>query len=190
MATGRKFCRFPGISSKGELLVTGALPVSEVPEGGLCLSAFLVLYENKSPSKILMGIVNPAAPWDHIGAISGPIIERSHDKWMLPSSHLQIHESPTEAAGRILKEQLGVDETAISLSKPEVFSDVYDSWTGSKGHWDMGFVFKGNVSDPSALKMAENKNWKKLDFVDLASIPKYQFARAHNDVLSYAGILR
>lgn len=190
MVTDRKFCRFPNFSKKDNLLVSGTLPVSEIPEGGLCLSAFLALYESKSPSKILMGIVNPSAPWDQIGAISGAIIERSKDKWMLPSSHLLVHESPTEAAGRILKEQLGVDQTAVSLSKPEVFSDVYDSWTGAKGHWDMGFVFKGEVSNSRVLKGAENKNWKKLDFLDLATIPKDQFARAHNDVLSYAGILR
>jgi hypothetical protein len=52
---------------------------------------------------VLMGRVNPEYPaWEHIGALNKVRLERYSDKWMLPSSHLVLYESPRQAAERIL----------------------------------------------------------------------------------------
>jgi hypothetical protein len=76
--------------------------MSDIPEGGACLSTFLILW-NSSKNMVLMGRVNPEYPaWEHIGALNKVRLERYSDKWMLPSSHLVLYESPRQAAERIL----------------------------------------------------------------------------------------
>ncbi|MGP8068715.1 MAG: hypothetical protein ACLP5V_02360 [Candidatus Bathyarchaeia archaeon] len=50
-------------------------------------------------------------------------------------------ESPQDAAVRILREQLGVEEQ--HLEAPQVFSEVY----GALNHWDLEFVFLGERND-------------------------------------------
>ena len=61
MVTDRRFCRF----NKQEETRLFGMP--EVPEGGLCLSAFLVITDEQNSNSVLMGHLNPQAPWDHIG---------------------------------------------------------------------------------------------------------------------------
>ena len=108
MATDRLFCRF----NRGRSTTTGKFdetPVTlrEIPLGGLCLSAFLVLRDEHD--RFLMGKIDPDAPWDHLGALDRRRIEEHRKGWMLPSSHLIVHESPKDAAMRIAKEQLELD---------------------------------------------------------------------------------
>jgi len=100
MATERKFSRFNPVAR--------AMTTHEIPESGFCLSAFLVIGESGHPENILMGHLDPAAPWDHVGALDPERAEANSKGWMLPSSHLMIGESPQAAAERILKEQLGL----------------------------------------------------------------------------------
>src|SRR2546426_302449 len=127
MATERRFSRF-ATSDR-------SLQTREIPEGGICLSAFLVISQTGHPERVLMGHLNPNGPWDHIGALDAERAEMNSKGWMLPSSHLMLGESPQGAAERILKEQLGLPSQA--LTGPHVFSEVY----GAKNHWDLEFVF-------------------------------------------------
>src|SRR3989442_4075768 len=53
--------------------------------------------------RVLMGHMNPKAPWDHIGALDPSRVEAHSRGWMLPSSHLIFLESPDEAARRIAR---------------------------------------------------------------------------------------
>src|SRR5437870_11881426 len=115
MATERKFSRF-ATSDR-------SLQTREIPEGGICLSAFLVISEPGHPERILMGHLNPSGSWDHIGALDAERAEMNSKGWMLPSSHLMLGESPHGAAELILNEQIGVP--AQSLTGPDVFADVY-----------------------------------------------------------------
>src|SRR5205807_2273589 len=78
--------------------------------------------ETGHPENILMGHLDPSAPWDHVGALDPERAEANSKGWMLPSSHLMIGESPQAAAERILKEQLGLP--ASPLKGPFVFSEV------------------------------------------------------------------
>src|SRR2546427_10403315 len=129
MATERLFLR---VSSK-----QGPLRLSEIPEGGFCLSAFLVISNSRNPKEVLLGRLNPEAPWDNIGALDPPRVELNKNGWLLPASHLIVGESPQEAAKRILREQLELSEQ--KLEEPMVFSEVY----GEHSHWHLEFVFLG-----------------------------------------------
>jgi len=168
MATERLFLR---VSSK-----PGPLRLSEIPEGGFCLSAFLVISNSRNPKEVLLGHLNPDAPWDHIGALDPPRVEMNKNGWLLPACHLIVGESPQEAAKRILKEQLELSEQ--KLEEPMVFSEVY----GEHSHWDLEFVFLGKRES-----VKKTPAWRELRFVDTSKLRKEDFARLHEDILTSAG---
>ncbi len=98
MATERRFAAF---SKK-------AVPprMRRMPEGGMCISAFVIISKRSEPRSVLMGKIDKNANWDHIGALDPKRVERLRMGWMLPSSHLMLYETPEGAARRILREQL------------------------------------------------------------------------------------
>jgi len=106
MVTERRFAQF----------LRGIAPprMGEIPEGGLCLSVFLVISRRRDPNYVLMGRLSSDAPWDHIGALDSERVERHRKGWMLPSSHLVLGEGPKEAAERVLKEQLGLTDQTVT----------------------------------------------------------------------------
>jgi len=168
MSTFRRFTRFS---------TTSAAPrIDQIPDGGICLSSFVVLSPPGKPNEVLMGKLNPAAPWDHIGALDKERAETNSRGWMLPSSHLILFESPQEAAARILREQLSISDQ--KLTGPYVFSEVY----GPKNHWDLEFIFTGEKE--SAPK---TDSWSELKFVDTTKAKKEEFARSHEDILAHIG---
>ncbi len=178
MTTDRRFCRFNKLGD-----VTFGMP--EVPEGGLCLSAFLVLNEPGHPDHVLMGHLDPAAPWDHIGALDASRTAVHSKGWMLPSSHLLVNESPDEAARRIAAEQLERDD--VTFSEPRVVSEVYTPkrFPNVARHWDLEFIFRGIWPADARPHAAA---WTDLRFVDLATTPKSAIARSHEDILESAGL--
>jgi hypothetical protein len=156
----------------------------EVPKDGLCLSSFVLISEKRNAKNVLMGHVNPNAPWDHMGALDPERVEIHRKGWMLPSCHLMLLESPFEAARRVLHEQLGIEQ--MELTGPQVFSDVYESKRFNlKEHWDLGFIFKGSLDQ---AQLPKTDAWLDLQFVDGAGLRREEFARSHDDVLVYAGI--
>ena len=178
MTTDRRFCRFtrPADTPYG---------MPEVPAAGLCLSAFLVLTETGHPGHVLMGHLDPEAPWDHLGALdpSRTVVHRRG--WMLPSSHLIVQESPQEAARRIAREQLEMPD--LALGEPKVVSEVYvpRRFPDRGGHWDLEFLFRGELDAPVRTRP---RAWTDLAFVDLATTPKSAIARSHEDILESAGL--
>ncbi|HYM40323.1 MAG TPA: hypothetical protein VEY12_09330 [Thermoplasmata archaeon] len=178
MTTDRRFCRFNKLGD-----VPFGMP--EVPEGGLCLSAFLVINERDRNNHALLGHLNPAAPWDHIGALDESRTAVHSKGWMLPSSHLIVNESPEVAARRIAAEQL--ERHDLTFSDARVVSEVYAPrrFPGLTRHWDIEFVFRSEWPGGAAPKAAA---WTELRFVDLATTPKSAMARSHEDVLESAGL--
>ncbi len=179
MVADRKFCRF---NKEVEMMSFG---MSEPPEGGLCLSAFLVITDERNPNSVLMGHLNTKAPWDHIGALDSSRVQVHSKGWMLPSSHLLVYESPHEAAKRILKEQLEID---LALSGPEVVSETYTPKRSPElpRHWDIEFIFKGKISENDVPKPFA---WSELAFVNLDTAKKSEIARSHEDILEAAGLV-
>lgn len=176
MTTGRRFAAF---SRK-------AVPprMKDIPEGGLCLSVFLVISRIGNPHEVVMGHINSSADWAHIGALIMKGADEISRDWMLPSSQLIIHESPEEASRRILREQLGL--TNQKLEGPLVFSEAYSNGKGwdisPLKHWDLEFIFQGERMD-----IAPHPAWRKLRFVDLEEIREETIARSHEDILAHIG---
>ena len=152
--------------------------VNEIPEGGLCLSAFLILSQRGKPHHILMGKINTEAPWDHLAALDQPRAEKVKGGWMLPSSHLLLFESPQEAAQRILREQLNINDQ--DLTRPLTFAEAY----GPNNHWDFHFVFRGELDG-----IAPNDAWRELKFLDVTKTERKEIVRAQDDILGYVGAL-
>jgi len=179
MATDRRFSRF---STSRD---TAAFSITEIPAGGVCLSAFLIITEAGDPTKVLMGRMNPQAPWDHIGALDPSRVEVHSRGWMLPSSHLIFQESPGDAARRIAREQLELP--ALRLSKPEVVSEAYTPkrFPNAPTHWDIEFLFRGELP---AEDLPHPAAWRELAFVDLPRTSKAEIARSHEDVFESAGL--
>jgi len=179
MTTDRRFSRF----SKSR--DTAAFSLTEIPDGGVCLSAFLILTEAGQPSRILMGHMNPEARWDHIGALDPKRVEVHSRAWMLPSSHLIYLESPQGAARRIAREQLNLPN--VELSGPLVVSEAYTPkrFPGTQHHWDVEFLFRGELAGPDVPRAAA---WKELAFVDLRRTTKAEIARSHEDIIESAGL--
>ncbi len=176
MPTERRFAAFSRTASPPRM--------NEVPEAGLCLSAFVILSKKGSPYEVVLGRLNPEASWDHIGALDHERAERNSRGWMIPSSHLMMEESPEDAARRILKEQLGIEDQ--QLSEPKVFSEAYSSgkvWDSAPhNHWDLEFIFQGERDE-----IRPHSAWRELGFVDLRKTGKDQMARFHEDILAHAG---
>jgi ADP-ribose pyrophosphatase YjhB (NUDIX family) len=187
MTTERKFASF----NKGESISLGKVDnvpfrMKEIPDGGLCLSAFVVISKKGNPPEILLGHLNPKAQWDHIGALDEDRV-RVHSKgWMIPSSHLIIHESPQDCAIRILKEQLGVERLKSGgLGEPRVVSEVYipKRFPNLPDHWDIGFIFRREMQQDELKKQGPKDPWIDLAFVDINRTSKKEMARSHEDIL-------
>lgn len=176
MSTDRRFCRF----------TRGRDPYSlhEIPLDGFCLSSFLVLTSPSDPDRVIVGRMDPNAPWDHLGGLGPDRVEAHCHGWLLPSSQLLFGEAPKTAARRILAEQLeGIDAT---LSPPIVTSEVYapKRFPDVHQHWDIGFVFRGRLErDPPTTHAV----WTELRLIDPRSTSRADFARSHEDVLDLVG---
>lgn len=180
LTTERQFCRFVRTApSPG----SGAVYTTQIPEGGLCLSSFLILTDGDS-RRVLMGHLNPAADWEEIGALDSDRAQAHSRGWMLPSSHLMVYESPQEAAMRILREQLGM--VHLELCEAKVVSEVGTPkrFPGLARHWDLEFVFSGKIVGGGAQN---HDAWRELRFVDPAKTYRREIARSHDEVLESAG---
>ncbi len=150
--------------------------IDDIPAGGFCLSSFIVLSKQKDPNQVLLGRLNKDAPWNELGALDADRAQRNSQGWMLPSSHLVLHESPQDAARRILREQLRIPTQR--LRGPAVFSEVY----GKPPHWDLEFVFEGERCEIESVEC-----WDRLEFVEVAGLCRSDMARWHEDILAHVG---
>ena len=168
MTTERKFAAFSKTSPPPRM--------RKVPEGGMCISAFLIISRHNDPESILMGKLNKSANWDHIGALDAKRLERFSGGWMLPSSHLILYETPEGAARRILREQLHVKGMKLTGALP--FADT----SGKENHWDLGFIYTGEGDS-----VPKSDAWRELKFVKSSELSKDEVVRSHVDVLAHAG---
>jgi hypothetical protein len=155
-----------------------------VPDDGLCLNAFLLLSPPGDDSLVLLGMVDPKAPWRTIGGVTAQRLAELSTRWMLPSRQLFLFESPHEAARSILRQQLEIDD--LPVEGPAVFSEA---WTrpgpaGQGQHWDLHFVFRGEWPNGRALRASP---WLKLEFHDPSKLERSRVGRGHTDVLTLAG---
>lgn len=103
---------------------------------------------------------------------------------MIPSCHLQLFESPSEAASRIADEQLGVP--GLQIGAPRVFSEAYGRADdpANDPHWDLHFVF--DVEWPKG-RPVHARPWLELRFAAVDDLPPGSVARGHEDIVRLAG---
>lgn len=133
-----------------------------------------------------MGKIDPEAPWDHLGALDSARIQIHSKGWMLPSSHLIVHESPQSAAARIAREQLELN--GLVISEPKVISEVYPPkyFPDLNEHWDLEFI---SFSSCDAKTMpSRSRAFKELRFLDPKTLKRSDISRSHEDILASAGI--
>lgn len=166
-------------------IATDAPGTSVVPENGMCLSAYLIVRPNGEDRKVLLGRLDPNAPWPWIGALGPDRVSRIGEAWMLPSSQLLLFESPEEGVRRIAREQLESELPPVESSR--FFSEAYPLAAHPTGdpHWDFHFVYQARW--PSAAPPRAYP-WKELAFVDLDRVRRDEIARLQGDVLELVGL--
>jgi hypothetical protein len=159
--------------------------VNPIPDDGMCLNCFLVVRSRDRPAEVLMGQVDPAAPWGEIGGLGAERLTRIGDRWMLPASQLLLLESPDDAARRLGRELLG--QSLDPLPVPRVLSETYSrpGSTAHDPHWDLHYVYEIEWPGPPPAK---GRMWRQLDFRPVRSMPATEFARSHHDVLALVGL--
>jgi ADP-ribose pyrophosphatase YjhB (NUDIX family) len=177
VTTSRQFCRF----------TRGNAPhsIHEIPEHGFCLSTFLILYPRGRPDRVLVGRMDPSAPWDRLGGLGPDRVEAHRHGWLLPASQLILGESPDESAHRILREML--TGLQVELRPPLVDSEVYAArrFPEATQHWDLRFVYRGEAPDET---LPARGPWTELRWLDLRTARAENFARSHEDVLLRLGL--
>lgn len=152
---------------------------------GFCISTFPILSEEGRPSSVLVGRLNPNAPWDHLEGLDPERIAAHRGGWLLPASHLVLRESREESAQRILKEMLG--SPSATLEPARVISEIYTPrrFPEIHNHWDLPFLYRGTLPGraPSVPSV-----WEEMRFVDVNLVRRSEFARSHEEVLEHVGL--
>jgi len=158
---------------------------SNVPKGGTCLSAFLVL---KGKAGILVGKMAKPEIWVEKFLVGEAFAPRyvSSNKWILPASHLKYGEKPEDAAKRVLVEQVGVGNVKLSLLQVQshLSQDPNDP---EAAHWDVCFVYGGQLRG----KQLQRPEWfSELTFEKPKALKSQDFTRGHGDILTELGIVK
>ena len=158
---------------------------SVVPENGLCLSTCLVIRPPREDRRVLLGRLDPRAPWLEIGGLDPTRVARIGDSWMLPSSQLLFFETPEESAHRIAREQLYSELPPIEGTYFN--AEAYPSAGHPNGdpHWDFYFVYRARWPTDEPPRAAP---FRSLEFADLDRVRPVEIARGQGDVLALAGL--
>jgi ADP-ribose pyrophosphatase YjhB (NUDIX family) len=155
----------------------------QVPEGGACISSFIVAEKD---GKVLVGKMRNPETWVEkflVGPSFAPKYAAS-GKWLLPASHLKFGESPDECAQRILKEQLLVGRGSCTLMgiQSHVSGDPSDI---EKAHWDLCIIYRASIPEPVHVP-----GWfSELRYVMVKDLKTDDFTRGHGDILEQLGLL-
>jgi len=157
----------------------GAFPggFDRAPPGGLCLSAFLFLRNERG--EVLLGRYAEDSRWAALTGLDAGRVRRYSTGWTVPASHLKLGEDPRDAALRVAREILGVD--GLRLGEPRVATFVYelDRLPGERHH-DVCFLL--DTAAPRGLRVEPPPWYAALAWHDLATLPASAYARGHDDV--------
>ncbi len=151
----------------------------------MCLSTYLVIRPPGREREVLLGRLDPTAPWFEIAALEPSRVERIGSQWLLPSSQLVFFESPDTSAEQIAREQL-----RAPLPPREGFSVHSEAYgrpnaPATDPHWDLHFVYRYRW--PTARPPPKGP-WAELAFVDLDTISPEEIGRGQADVLALVGL--
>src|SRR3972149_8451656 len=158
------------------------LGFSSPPEGGFCLSSFVLVMRRRS---ILLEKAAESDEWEHLTGMDEERVRMlaKEGKWLIPSSHLIFGEHPKDAAKRVFEEQLCVKR--YSLKFLAVLSGIGETRRyAGRPHLDICFVYSGKLR--GTLKRPD---WlSELTYVDARRLRPSYFGRDHEGVLEQLGM--
>ncbi len=143
-----------------------------VMKGGFCISSFAIIREG---SKLLL--VKPLdhprwlGEWAPNWRIYDPVsLSEEYRRWRFPSTYHFEGEAPEEALGRVMVEQLGLPQYAVTNHRLKSYFSPSRRFPGEM-HWDYCFFFEISLKDPpvgrpwfSAVEFREGSSLRPLEF--------------------------
>jgi hypothetical protein len=162
-----------------------------VPPGGTCLSAFVVV---SSGPRILVGKMAEPDIWIErffVGPKFAPVYAKS-GKYLLPARHLAWYESPSEAAESVVREQLLLRIPRKKITLMDVQSHVRGDVRSKEEppHWDICFVYEAELPSAQARSLKQVEWFEDLGFRARSSLTVDDFTRGHGDILEMAGLIK
>jgi ADP-ribose pyrophosphatase YjhB (NUDIX family) len=154
-----------------------------VPEGGTCLSAFLVVSKG---NEILVGKMKNPQIWVNRFFVGEKFasVYASSGKYILPASHLSWFESPQEAALRVASEQIEHSPPSkedIRLLDVLSFVSGDPNKSAEPPHWDFCFVYEMKLQPGEEIK--ELDWFEDLKLIERGKLKVDDFTRGHGDIL-------
>jgi ADP-ribose pyrophosphatase YjhB (NUDIX family) len=150
---------------------------TSVPRGGMCLCAFLFVL---SGGKILLGRYADHPAWEQLCGMESRRVKANALGWTIPACHLKFGEDPRDAARRIGEEILTL-EKGLVYSEPYVKTFFYEpAIAPGEKHFDVLFLFE--VSVKAGDKFGKPPWYETLEWFDIGTVRREQFARQHEDV--------
>lgn len=155
-----------------------------VPQGGACLSSFVIARKGNS---VLVGKMTKPETWVEkflMGPEWAPKYAAS-GKYLLPARHMTLGEHPAETAEKIVNEML-----LAKGSKPRLLG-VQSHLSGDTSnpdtcHWDVCFVYGTTLKG----KLTQPEWFSELEYVPLRSLHADDFTRGHGDILKEQGLIK
>ena len=149
-----------------------------LPEGGMCLSAFLFVRRGK---KIVLGKYRDRPEWADLAGLEPERVRRSMAGWTIPASQLKFGEDPREAARRIGERILKMP--GLTYSEPRVATELYEpTWLPGKSHYDVSFIVEARP--PSGLRLDPPPWYAEMAWWDPIDLPADAYGRSHGDVVA------
>ncbi len=148
----------------------------EVPEGGMCLCAFLFV---RRGDEILLGRYRDDPAWETLAGLDESRLARHSRGWTVPSVHLQFGQDPRDAAHHIGEAILQLP--GLHYSAPRVHSETYPL-TADLPHYDLWFFVDAEVAPDTRV---QTPSWyDALAWHDPRTLAAADYARAHEDVVA------
>ena len=156
-----------------------------VPRGGVCLSAFVVVRNQRGDA--LLGRPRLHRTWPERGCLPlWRVREITREgEWILPASHLLMGEAPEDAARRIARIWLGLPKAKPRFAgiDSSQFPTAEPAGSGRtphrQYHWTLCFLYelrRERLPRPSPL-------WEEQRYFSKDRIKTLKIGRLHRDVL-------
>lgn len=162
-------------------------PSFGTPEGGFCVSAFLLVEDG---GKILAGRMDPghADRWTREWAPNLPYYEGERREalfsgWRLPATYLRTGEPFEAAARRVATDQLALAQTPPDEPSRTVSTSTESRRSSGTEHWDIFTVHRMQANAPSPMP----DHWADLAFRDPSSLEAEGMVMRHDHVLQEMG---
>ncbi len=153
-----------------------------VPQGGFCISVFAILEDS---GKILF--VKPKAHprWEEEWAPNWRIysleqLAKEFGRWRFPAAYVKEGESPENTLERIMHDELGVKEYAITSEKLFNFYEPSSRYP-DKYHWDYCFVYKVRTQIRPDLMPWFNQ----IEYIDPSTLSPTDLGSGQGEILRH-----